>query len=264
MVAQQAKAAAAVARWNTEPFHNNFSNPVIAMQQKVGELTIIMPVLNEAARMATALAALRPFINNGARVVVADGGSTDATVAIAQAIADMLPAITVISSGPGRALQMNAGAKHASGKALLFLHADTALPLGADVAVMQALASGTHVWGRFDVQIDGSSAWLPVVAALMNLRSRLTGIATGDQTLFMTQAAFAALQGFAVQPLMEDIDMSRRLLQLSQPACLRLKVATSGRRWDARGAWRTIVLMWRLRFAYWRGVPAERLAQLYR
>ena len=221
-----------------------------------------MPVLNEAAGMAAALAALAPFISNGAQVIVVDGGSTDATVAIA--LADASPAITLICSGPGRALQMNTGAKHAHGKALLFLHADTVLPPAADLAVIQALASGTHVWGRFDVRIDGLSAWLPVVGALMNLRSRLTGIATGDQTLFMTQAAFAAMKGYALQPLMEDIDMSRRLLKLSKPACLRQKVVTSGRRWDTRGARSTIMLMWRLRFAYWRGVPVEQLAQLYR
>ncbi len=232
------------------------------MQQKDCALTIIMPVLNEASGMAAALAALTPFIDKGAQVIVVDGGSTDATVAIA--LADASPAVTVICSGPGRALQMNVGAKHAHGKALLFLHADTALPPGADMAVKKALASGRHVWGRFDVQIDGLSAWLPVVAALMNLRSRLTGIATGDQTMFMTPAAFAAMNGFTAQPLMEDIDMSRRLLQLSKPACLRFKVVTSGRRWDARGAGATILLMWRLRFAYWRGVPAEQLAQLYR
>ena len=234
------------------------------MQQKDCALTIIMPVLNEAAGMAAALAALTPFINNGVQVIVVDGGSTDSTVAIAITMADASPAVTVICSGPGRALQMNVGAKHAHGKALLFLHADTTLPPDADVVVKKALASGSHVWGRFDVRIDGLSAWLPVVGALMNLRSRLTGIATGDQTLFMTQAAFAAMKGYAVQPLMEDIDMSRRLLLLSKPACLRLKVGTSGRRWDSRGAGATIVLMWRLRFAYWRGVPAEQLAQLYR
>ena len=232
------------------------------MSQSDCALTIIMPVLNEASSMAAALAALTPFISNGAQVIVVDGGSTDATVAIA--LADASPAITLICSGPGRALQMNVGAKHAHGKALLFLHADTALPPGADVVVKKALASGTHVWGRFDVRIDGMSAWLPVVGALMNLRSRLTGIATGDQTLFMTQAAFSAMKGFTAQPLMEDIDMSSRLLQLSKPACLRHKVVTSGRRWDTRGGWRTIVLMWRLRFAYWRGTPPEKLAQLYR
>lgn len=226
------------------------------------ELSIILPVLNEAAGMAAALAALGPLINNSAQVIVVDGGSTDATVAIA--LGAFSTAITVVHCGKGRAVQMNAGAAHATGKALLFLHADTMLPPDADGLVQAALASGTHVWGRFDVRIEGQSKWLPVVSALMNLRSRLTGIATGDQAIFMTHAAFTAMRGFAVQPLMEDIDMSRRLLQLSRPACLPHKVVTSGRRWDTRGAWRTIVLMWRLRFAYWRGTPPERLAQLYR
>lgn len=224
-------------------------------------LSIIMPVLNEASGMAAALAALAPLINNGAQVIVADGGSTDATTAIAAA--SWSPAITVLHSSKGRAVQMNAGAANATGKALLFLHADTLLPPDSDVLVRKALASGTHVWGRFDVCIDGHSKWLPIVSALMNLRSRLTGIATGDQAIFMTHAAFTAMSGYAVQPLMEDIDMSRRLLKLSRPACLPQKVMTSGRRWDTRGVWRTIVLMWRLRFAYWRGTPPERLSQLY-
>ena len=257
MVARLAKAAAAAARWNTEP-----GQSIPTMLQKDCALTIIMPVLNEAAGMAAALAALAPFINNGAQVIVVDGGSTDATVAMA--LASQSPAITVVQTGSGRALQMNAGAAHANGKALLFLHVDTALPQNADELVSQALANGVHVWGRFDVRIEGRSAWLPVISTLMNLRSRLTGIATGDQALFMTQAAFVALKGYAALPLMEDIDMSRRLLKLSTPACLRQEVLTSGRRWDARGVWRTIVLMWRLRFAYWRGTPPEKLAQLYR
>ena len=220
-----------------------------------------MPVLNEAAGMAGALAALAPLISNGARMIIVDGGSTDATVAIA--LAGQSPAVTVTRSSPGRALQMNAGAAQATGKTLLFLHADTALPENADALIQQALASGSHVWGRFDVHIDGKSAWFPVIAALMNLRSRLTGIATGDQAFFMTQAAFKTMNGFTVQPLMEDIDMSQRLLNLSRPACLRQKVLTSGRRWDTRGVLATMVLMWRLRFAYWRGVPAEQLAKLY-
>ncbi|MGB4116099.1 MAG: TIGR04283 family arsenosugar biosynthesis glycosyltransferase [Polaromonas sp.] len=226
------------------------------------ELSIIMPVLNEASGMAAALAALAPLVSRGSQVIVADGGSTDGTTTIATAARS--PAITVIHCGKGRAVQMNAGAAHATGKALLFLHADTTLPPDADGLVQRALASGQHVWGRFDVRIEGQSKWLPVVSALMNLRSRLTGIATGDQAIFMTHAAFTAMRGYAVQPLMEDIDMSQRLLQLSRPACLPQKAVTSGRRWDTRGAWRTIVLMWRLRFAYWRGTPPERLAQLYR
>lgn len=225
-------------------------------------LTVIMPVLNEAGGMAVALAALAPIINNGAQVIVADGGSTDATVMIAEE--NHSPAIKVIRTSKGRALQMNAGAAHSAGKVLVFLHVDTVLPPNADALVQGALASGVHVWGRFDVRIEGQSKWLPVVSALMNLRSRLTGIATGDQAIFMTHAAFTVLRGYAVQPLMEDVDMSQRLLHLSRPACLPQKAVTSGRRWDTRGAWRTIVLMWRLRFAYWRGTPPERLAQLYR
>ena len=232
------------------------------MQQKDYALAVIMPVLNEGASMATALAALVPLIARGAQVIVADGGSSDDTVAVAGA--SQLPAITVAQTQRGRALQMNEGAAHATGPVLLFLHADTVLPPDADALIRQALANGVHVWGRFDVRIHGQSAWLPVIAALMNLRSRLTGIATGDQAIFVTQAAFAAIKGYAAQPLMEDIDLSRRLLKLSKPACLRARVVTSGRRWDTRGVWRTMLLMWRLRFAYWRGVPAERLAQLYR
>ena len=227
-----------------------------------GALTIVMPVLNEAAGLAAALAALAPLIGKGAQVIVADGGSTDASVAIAQA--SLLPCITVVQAQRGRAWQMNAGAAQATGSVLLFLHADTVLPPDADASVLQALSSGTQVWGRFDLRIEGQSAWLPVVAALINLRSRLTGIATGDQAIFMTRAAFAAVEGYAAQPLMEDIDLSRRLCKLSRPACLRAKVVTSGRRWDTHGVWRTIALMWRLRFAYWRGVPAERLARWYR
>ena len=105
---------------------------------------------------------------------------------------------------------------------------------------------------------------LRVVAGLMNLRSRLSGIATGDQAIFMTRAAFDAVGGFAPQPLMEDIEICKRLRQLSRPACLRAKAVTSGRRWETRGMWRTVLLMWRLRFAYWRGTAPERLAELYR
>jgi rSAM/selenodomain-associated transferase 2 len=146
---------------------------------------------------------------------------------------------------------------------LLFLHADTQLPADADVLIREALAGGSRVWGRFDVAITGRPAMLKLIAALMNLRSRRTGIATGDQAMFMTRAAFEAVGGFPAQPLMEDIEMSRRLLKLSRPACLSAKVQTSGRRWESRGVWRTVLLMWRLRWAYWRGATPERLAELY-
>ena len=222
-------------------------------------LSIVMPVVNEAAGLAGALQALAPLKARGVQVIVVDGGSSDGTVALAHAAA-----ATVITAPRGRALQMNAGAKHASAGVLLFLHADTALPANADQLIAQVLASGQTVWGRFDVRIAGQSPMLRVVAGLMNLRSRLSGIATGDQAIFMTRAAFDAVGGFPKQALMEDIEISKRLRRLSRPACLRAKVTTSGRRWETRGVWRTVLLMWRLRFAYWRGAAPERLAELYR
>jgi rSAM/selenodomain-associated transferase 2 len=220
-------------------------------------LSVVIPALNEAADIRAALQALAPLVARGAQVVVADGGSTDDTVALANGV-------QVVHARRGRALQMNAGAQQASGDLLLFLHADTRLPPNADRLIQQALASGPQAWGRFDVCIEGQPRMLRVIAAFMNRRSRWTGIATGDQALFMTRAAFDAVGGFPAQPLMEDIEMSRRLLKLSRPACLRARVVTSGRRWETRGVWRTVLLMWRLRLAYWRGAAPERLAELYR
>ena len=228
---------------------------------KASTLTIVMPVLDEAAGLDAALQALAPLLARGAQVIVADGGSADATLAQAGSHA---PGVRVLSAPRGRARQMNAGAQQSTGEQLLFLHADTVLPPDADVLIAQALADGARVWGRFDVRIAGRPRLLPVIAAFMNTRSRWSGIATGDQAMFMTRAAFEAVGGFADQPLMEDIEMSARLLKLSRPVCLHARVATSGRRWEARGVWRTMALMWRLRFAYWRGAAPERLAELYR
>jgi len=170
----------------------------------------------------------------------------------------------VVDAERGRARQMNAGAAAADGEVLLFLHADTQLPADADVAVRAALADGRRAWGRFDVRIAGRAPMLRVVAGLMNLRSRLTGIATGDQAMFVRRQLFQRVGGFPDQPLMEDIELSRRLRALAPPCCLRQRVVTSGRRWETRGVWRTIFLMWRLRWRYWRGESPQALAEAYR
>ena len=222
------------------------------------KLSIVIPTLNEASQVVDALAPLQPLRHRGHEVIVVDGGSGDVTAVLARPLADQL-----LSAPRGRASQMNAGARAAATPILLFLHADTRLPPLADVLVQQALTSGSS-WGRFDVCIDGRPRMLRIVAALMNLRSRLTGIATGDQAIFVTREAFDRVGGFPLQPLMEDLEISRRLKRLGRPACLRARVRTSGRRWEQRGVWRTIFLMWRLRWRYWRGESASRLAKAYR
>ena len=200
--------------------------------------------------MRAALEALAPLRARGHEVIVVDGGSSDDTVRIAQGLADR-----VLHAPRGRALQMNAGARAASGDVLLFLHADTRLPPGAERLVFSAL------WGRFDVRIDGRHPLLKVVAWAMNLRSRLTGIATGDQAMFVRRDAFP---GFPEIPLMEDVALSTVLKRRGPPACLREKVVTSGRRWESRGVLRTIFLMWSLRLLYFLGASPQLLIRFYK
>jgi rSAM/selenodomain-associated transferase 2 len=185
---------------------------------------------------------------------VADGGSEDATADLARPLCDRL-----IVAPRGRALQMNAGARVAGGDVLLFLHADTVLPPDASEVISQSTAN--HVWGRFDVEIEGRHPMLKVVAWSMNLRSRLSGIATGDQAIFVRRDAFA---GFPEIPLMEDVAFSKAMKRGGAPACLRSRVRTSGRRWESRGVLRTVLLMWRLRLAYALGADPARLAEKYR
>jgi len=222
----------------------------------VRTLSIIMPVLDEAEVIADALQALAAYRQRGAEVIVVDGGSHDATQDIARPLADR-----VIAAPRGRAAQMNAGAAHARGGVLLFLHADTRLPPNADRLVLEGIERSGRPWGRFDVAIAGRSPLLAMVAFTMNLRSRLTGIATGDQAMFATREAFAG--GFPDIALMEDIALSRRLKHISPPLCLWDKASTSGRRWEQRGVLRTIMLMWRLRLAYFLGAEPAALARRY-
>jgi rSAM/selenodomain-associated transferase 2 len=221
-------------------------------------LSIIIPVLDEAATIADALAALAPYRARGVELIVVDGGSRDGTAEAARPLAER-----VITAPRGRGAQMNAGAAAAKGDVLLFLHADTRLPADADRLIARALDRSHKNWGRFDVIIAGRSPFLRVVAAMMNLRSRLTGIATGDQAMFATRAAFAQAGGFPDIALMEDIVLSRRLKALGRPACLTARVTTSGRRWDREGVIRTVFLMWRLRLAFFLGAEPARLARRY-
>lgn len=238
----------------------------------MSSLSIVMPVLNEAAGIGEVLDALEAECRaaqaapaafaGGIEVLVADGGSTDGTTALCAGRVDR-----VIAAPRGRARQMNAGAAAARGELLLFLHADTRLAPGSLRVLAQVFAARPGAqWGRHDVHIAGRSRWLPVVAAMMNWRSAWTGIATGDQAMVVRRAGFDAVGGFPDQPLMEDIELSRRLRALpgGHPLRLRKRATTSGRRWDTRGAWPTILLMWRLRWRYWRGTPAEVLAEAYR
>jgi len=220
-------------------------------------LSIIVPVLNEAAAIEAALAALAQYRIRGVEVIVVDGGSVDATPNLARPFADR-----IIVAARGRALQMNAGAAAARGEILLFLHADTRLPENADVLISDALARTGRVWGRFDIRIDDGLA-LALVAEMMNVRSRLTGIATGDQAIFMTRAAFESAAGFPPIALMEDIAFSAALKRIGPPVRLRAKVTTSSRRWRQNGIARTIFLMWRLRLAYFAGADPAQLAQRY-
>lgn len=219
-------------------------------------LSIIIPVLNEAASIESLLLRLAPLRARGAQLVVVDGGSSDATMALAGPHADQL-----ITAQRGRASQMHAGALAAGGDALLFLHADTLLPPDADALIGAALRS--RPWGRFDVALDGAHPMFRVIAMMMNVRSRLTAIATGDQAIFMRRAFYLQAGGFPQIALMEDIAFCKRARHLARPACLRQRVLTSARRWEKHGIWRTIWLMWRLRLAYFLGADPERLAQQY-
>ena len=222
-------------------------------------LSIIVPVLDEAGAIAAALDALAGLRAAGHEVIVVDGGSTDGTPDFAAPRADR-----VARAPRGRASQMNAGARLANGDVLLFLHADTRLPPRADRSVLDGLAGSGRAWGRFDVRIEGRHPLLRVVGALMNARSRWTGIATGDQAIFVRRDAFAAVGGFPPVALMEDIALSAALKRVSPPFCLRDRALTSGRRWESRGVVRTVLLMWWLRLRYFLGASPERLAEIYR
>ncbi len=220
-------------------------------------IAVVIPALNEAGQIASLLEGV---VGVACEVVLVDGGSHDDTAARAGAAG-----ARVIPSPRGRAAQMNAGARALGSdwQALLFLHADTRLPTGWAQAVTRALAGGAR-WGRFDVMLDSPRPALRMVEASMNLRSRLTGICTGDQAIFVERGLWARCGGYAAIPLMEDIELSRRLKRLAPgPAALRERVRVSARRWEKHGVWRTILSMWWLRLRYFLGDSPERLHRAY-
>jgi rSAM/selenodomain-associated transferase 2 len=224
----------------------------------VTTISIIVPVLNEAANIAQALQRLQPMRARGHEVIVVDGGSRDGTPGLAGPLADR-----VLHAPRGRARQMNAGAHAARGDALLFLHADTRLPEDADRLVADGLRNTQRRWGRFDVAIEGNHPMLRVIAWSMNLRSRLTSVCTGDQCLFADRALFLQMGGYPPIDLMEDIALSKLLRRIARPLILEAAAVTSGRRWEARGVWRTMLLMWWLRLRYFLGASTSRLQRIY-
>jgi len=223
----------------------------------VQRLSIIVPALDEAGCIGASLARLQAARGRGHELIVVDGGSGDGTPEQCDGLVDQL-----LRAGRGRAAQMNAGAVQAQGDTLLFLHADTLAPEDVDRLIATALGHAPG-WGRFDVRLSGAQPLLRLVERLMNLRSRLSGISTGDQGLFVTRDWFETVGGFPDLPLMEDIVLSKRLKRRARPHCLKARLLTSSRRWETHGIARTVIKMWWLRAAFFLGVPASRLARQY-
>lgn len=224
-------------------------------------ISVILPTLNEEIALAGTLAQASSLGFD--EVVLADGGSTDRTIPMAEAFCARVPNARLITAPRGRARQMNEGVNASRGEILLFLHADTRLPSTARQDIETAMRDGQVVGGRFDVEFDRRTSWSAIISTMMNWRSRWSGIATGDQAIFVRRRVFDRLGGYADIPLMEDLDFSRRLKRTGQTAPLRSRVVTSYRRWETRGPIRTILLMWSLRFLFWTGVSPHRLAHFY-
>ena len=221
------------------------------------KLSIILPVLNEEASLPGVLYRLQSLRQHGHEIIVVDGGSRDNSLMLAQQAAD-----EVIVSKPGRAVQMNSGAELASGDLLLFLHADTTLP--EDVELMFSEIDVDTFWGRFDVRLSGDRLIFRVIEAMMNFRSRITSVVTGDQAIFVSRSLFEKVGGFPEIALMEDIAISKQLRKIVKPVCVANKVVTSSRRWEQSGVFRTILLMWKLRLYYFFGMSPQKISRMYR
>lgn len=221
-------------------------------------ISVIIPALNEGAHLETALSGLQAIRAAGHEVILVDGGSEDGTAEVAESRVDRM-----LAAPRGRALQMNAGAREAGGEVLLFLHADTVVPPEAMEAFLEAFPGSRRAWGWFDVRLSGEPVLLRMIESLMNLRSRLSRIATGDHAIFVRKEVFERIGGYPEIPLMEDVAISRLLKRVGPPLCLRNRIVTSSRRWEEEGVIRTILLMWRLRLAYALGADPRRLAEAY-
>ncbi|MFQ5469255.1 MAG: TIGR04283 family arsenosugar biosynthesis glycosyltransferase [Gammaproteobacteria bacterium] len=225
----------------------------------LNKISIIIPTLNEEPNILGVLKPLQVLRHSGLEIILVDGGSTDATVPTAENLVDSL-----ISAPPGRARQMNTGARYATGEFLLFLHADSLLPDNAANLIIETLQKKQHQWGRFNIKLNGKSRLLRVVEFMMNVRSRLSGIATGDQGIFITRACFNQIGGYPDIPLMEDVALSKTLKErVGRPACLKDTILTSSRRWENNGILSTVLLMWRIRIAYFFGTDPGKLAKRY-
>ena len=220
-------------------------------------LSIILPVLNESGLIQSQLQKLQPLREQGAEIIVVDGGSTDDSARLASGLADR-----VITSEAGRARQMNAGAEQASREWLLFLHIDTTLPASMSNIVM-AWDFSHATWGFFNVRLDGEPLVYKVLSWFINRRSYYSGIGTGDQCLFVRRDVFSDIGGYSDIPLMEDIELCKRLKKKARPLIVVSKATTSARKWQREGVWRTVFLMWRLRLAYFFGADPHQLAQKY-
>ena len=225
-------------------------------------IAVIIPTLNESSTIARTLT--RTIALGFAEIVVSDGGSTDPTIPMVEACCARVPAVRLVTAPTGRARQLNEGVKVCRSDILLFLHADTELPPHAKTVIESTLQDPQIVGGRFDVRFDQPSRWGAVISWFMNRRSRLSGIATGDQAIFVRRQIFEQIGGFPDIPLMEDIEFSQRLKRQGPTAALTDQVTTSFRRWEKTGPLRTILLMWTLRFLYWLGVSPARLNNFYR
>jgi len=226
---------------------------------KLLKLSIIIPSLNEAENIVATLEPLQCLRKRGHEIILCDGGSTDNTTELSKTLVDHC-----VSSRPGRATQMNSGANKAVGDVLCFLHADTRAPENIDQLISSALNNSHKFWGRFNVRLSGSHWYFRIIESMMNFRSCLSGISTGDQGIFVCRNIFFKMSGFNDIPLMEDIEISKRLRKITRPLCInKATLLTSSRRWEQNGIFKTVFLMWKLRLQYFIGIPPSKLVKLY-